>query len=457
MEPMPNSMSAEHRDLRLDFYRQSYDALRKIVRATGLLFLLSVVVFALFVFEPYTRIPELVLLDVLNAAGCIIWIVASFRPMNRLLLYTLTLAGVALVLVTNAGESVLLGDFMSIFLMTLAVNIFGVVLPWPTIWTAGMQGMVMVASISMGAYWKPFLIGPLVTTWIISLLSLVVHALLTHQRWEGFLNQHRIEQLNIELRAANELLQTHTDRLENELALARSIQQGLLPPSCPSWPGLDVVCYSKPALEVGGDFYSYHTFAHGHVALAVGDVSGKGVAAALLMAAGLSLFAATLSQDLSPGGRLAYLDQALVPYTRTRHQNCALSYVELNTRTLRVVNAGCIPPFIRRMHGAVEWPDVSGFALGYGLGSQCGYQEKVLDLPPGDLVVLISDGLVEAKNAQGDMFGFERFERAVAGGPIVSAQAMLSHLLAELAAFIGTTTPHDDITMVVFRVHGRMS
>ena len=252
------------------------------------------------------------------------------------------------------------------------------------------------------------------------------------------------------------------DRLHSDLVLAREIQQSLLPPPTPNWSDLEVVCYTQPAFEVGGDFYAYHASTQARVLLnkyilAVGDVSGKGVPAALLMATSLSQFDASLSLKLTPTERLAYLDETLMPYTKPRRQNCALCYVELvgiNTvrPVLKAINAGCIPPYLKHADGSVEWATIGGFALGQGLGAQAGYQEIRHLLLKGDMIILTSDGLVEASNTTPEMFGFERLEQAILSGPTSSAAAMLDHLKAEIAAYVGEAEPHDDITIVVVQV-----
>ena len=144
--------------------------------------------------------------------------------------------------------------------------------------------------------------------------------------------------------------------LQKELLLASQIQKSLLPPPTLERPGVVITCYSRPTIEIGGDFYSYHIFEDGRIALAMGDASGHGIPAALVMAASLSLFGATFSDELSPCDRLSQLDRELVPYTEPRHQNCAFCYVELDHHILFIANAGGIPPFIRRGSGEVERP-----------------------------------------------------------------------------------------------------
>jgi sigma-B regulation protein RsbU (phosphoserine phosphatase) len=250
------------------------------------------------------------------------------------------------------------------------------------------------------------------------------------------------------------------------LNLAHSIQQSLLPPSRPTWPNLELVCYSAPAREVGGDLYAYHAFnssttlegSSGRYAIAVGDVSGKGMPAALLMAVSLASFQSMVGQGLRPGEFLAYLDNALVPYTRTTRQNCALVYLEItppnhsNQGILRVGNAGCVMPIIRRVDGQVEWIEVGGIPLGVGLGATSGYEEVILSLSKGDLIILVSDGVIEANNANHEMFSFDRLEQAVRLGPQTSAEAMLDHLKRAGMAFVGETEPHDDMTLVVVQM-----
>ncbi len=271
--------------------------------------------------------------------------------------------------------------------------------------------------------------------------------------------RQRLEQALQESEARHRLM---ADRVQNDLVLAREIQQSLLPSATPNWPDLEVACYTQPALEVGGDFYAYHASTQARVLLskyilAVGDVSGKGVSAALYMATSLSQFDASLSLKLPPTKQLAYLDEALVPYMKSRRQNCALCYVELvgiNTvrPMLKAANAGCIPPYLKHADGSVEWAAIGGFALGQGLGAQAGYQEIRHLLAKGDMIVLTTDGLIEASNTSSEMFGFERLEQAILTGPASSAGDMLDHLKAELAAHVGQAEPHDDITIVVVQV-----
>ncbi|MDM8527010.1 SpoIIE family protein phosphatase [Anaerolineales bacterium HSG24] len=252
--------------------------------------------------------------------------------------------------------------------------------------------------------------------------------------------------------------------IQQELNIAQDIQQNLLPPPVPDWPDIEVICYNIPARKVGGDFYSYHRYPvtssttgdTERYGIAVGDISGKGISAALLMAASISQLDASFAQTYTPtpAERLVYLDKRLTPYAKPRRQNCAMCYVELimPQRSLQIVNAGCIPPYIRRANAPDEWPDIGGFALGQGLGSELGYQQISRQLSQGDLVILTSDGVVEANNPNNEMLGFDYLAKIMSDGPTDSAKTMLAYLEAELSAFVQMAEPHDDVTIVVIRI-----
>ncbi len=258
------------------------------------------------------------------------------------------------------------------------------------------------------------------------------------------------------LKSTNRQLQNLNDRLQRELILAQKIQRSLLPRLQPPRPSLDLAFYTAPAREVGGDFYAYQTFgakgAIDHLAIAVGDISGKGMPAALLMAVSLTALQAVITRPVDPSALLAQLDRAVEPYTRATHQNCAMCYAVASRDSLEVANAGCITPLIRRHDGTLEWVEAGGLPLGAGIEMESHYRQISLPVWPGDLVIFSTDGVVEAMNSQREMFSFERLEQAVAGGPSNGAAVMLDYLLAEVTAFTGGTEPHDDLTIVVLQV-----
>jgi sigma-B regulation protein RsbU (phosphoserine phosphatase) len=119
---------------------------------------------------------------------------------------------------------------------------------------------------------------------------------------------------------------------------------------------------------------------------------------------------------------------------------------------LEIVNAGGIPPFIKRCNGPVEHPLVGGFALGQELGAEAGYQQHSLALNRGDLIILTTDGVVEANNGNGNMLGFEQLEAIISAGPTTNANDMLAHLTSALSRFTGDAEQHDDFTIVIIQV-----
>jgi len=254
--------------------------------------------------------------------------------------------------------------------------------------------------------------------------------------------------------------------MQREINLARQIQESLLPPLHPEWSALDVVCYTMSAREIGGDLYTYHVFPAvdglmDSYIMVVGDVSGKGMPAALLMAVVVALFRPVVEQEFAPHEFLAQLDIHLQPYTESTHQNCALIYVEIvqvaglapsPQFTLRVANAGCVMPLVKFADGRVEWLEVGGMPLGTGFSQVWGYQELKLSLVKNDRVILTSDGVIEAMNSQREMFGFDRLEQTVRASQAPNAQAMVEEIKQAVLAFVGQAEPHDDLTVIVIQV-----
>lgn len=251
------------------------------------------------------------------------------------------------------------------------------------------------------------------------------------------------------------------ERMKQELEIARRTQLSLLPPCVPPAPGLDIAGDSQPAAEVGGDFYSYHTLGN-RLGIAVGDVSGKGMPAALLMALSAGILQAEASRAISSARMLASVDQALRPHAARSRANVGCCYVMVNldgeptpanqSFLFNIASAGMPSPLARYASGQTAWLDACGLPLGVP-GVQADYAEVEQKLERGDALILTSDGIVEAMNARGEMFGFERFEAAVAAAPLrESAQAALDFVLEQMHTFVGSCAPHDDVTLVIIRV-----
>lgn len=253
------------------------------------------------------------------------------------------------------------------------------------------------------------------------------------------------------------------DNSQKELDIAHEIQKNLLLPESPRWKNLDIVCFSESAKNVGGDLYTYFGFQNDKVLIskhiiAVGDVSGKGISAALLMATCLSHINHSIKTNLKLPERMSLLDELLQPFTKPQKQNCALCMVELigvNTNQVyaKVINAACIPPYIKRKNGTVEWIQSKGFALGQGIGSKFGYKEIKVDIQNGDTIVLVSDGVIEANNSKKELLGFEAFQSILEEAPNHSSKAMLSHIKKRIQMFTNNCEQHDDITIAIVRYH----
>lgn len=265
-----------------------------------------------------------------------------------------------------------------------------------------------------------------------------------------------------ELQLAYQNLKSLNDRLQSELDVARQVQRSLLPPPRPDWPDLAVFCYSFPTKDVGGNFYTYRAIDERRFAVAIGNISGNGMPAALLMAVFLALFQSVVGQGLAPSTLLVYLGNVIAPYLETNEQNCTLLYLEITPPLLlprggkakglvRAANAGYVPPLIKHIDGSVEWLKVTGPTLGASLVGELGYAEVTLKISSGDLIILTSDGVRKAVNAAGQFFGLHRLKQTVHDGPTKDAEKMLEHLKKELAKFVGEVAFSDDVTILVLQ------
>ena len=237
-------------------------------------------------------------------------------------------------------------------------------------------------------------------------------------------------------------------RFEQELEVARLIQQNFLPKELPALPGWQVAAYYRPAREVGGDFYDVIPLPDGRVAFVVGDVTDKGVPAALVMSATRSVLRASAQRLIEPGAVLERVNEHLCPdMPEKMFVTCLYGVLDPGSGLLRFANAGHDLPYVKTAHGVVELR-ARGMPLGLMPGMD--YEEKEAVLEPGDSVLLHSDGVVEAHDPDRDMFGFPRLKETVAGAP--GGQQLIDRVIADLEAFTGPDTEQeDDITMVTLQ------
>ena len=234
-------------------------------------------------------------------------------------------------------------------------------------------------------------------------------------------------------------------RYEQELEVARLIQSHFLPKSLPDLPGWQIAACYQPAREVGGDFYDVIPLADGRWGFVVGDVTDKGVPAALVMSATRSLLRAAAQRLIEPGEVLERVNEQLCPdMPEKMFVTCLYGVLDPTTGHLRFANAGHDLPYVKTAHGVVELR-ARGMPLGLMTGMP--YEEKEIVLEPGDSVLLHSDGVVEAHDPDRGMFGFPRLMKTVAESP--SGQALIDRVLSDLDDFTGPgAVQEDDITMV---------
>lgn len=239
------------------------------------------------------------------------------------------------------------------------------------------------------------------------------------------------------------------ERLEQELRVARLIQQTLLPKELPALPGWDIAAYYQPARAVGGDFYDFIYLADGRLGMVVGDVTDKGVPAALVMATTRAILRGAAAQTDSPGKVLEQANELLVPdIPRNMFVTCLYAILDPSTGHMRYANAGHDLPYRRHSNGAAELR-ATGMPLGLMPGMT--YDENETTLEPGDSVLFYSDGLVEAHNSARDLFSFPRLEALVAGHSGAGA-SLIEYLLGQLAAFTGADwEQEDDVTLVTLQ------
>jgi serine phosphatase RsbU (regulator of sigma subunit) len=240
------------------------------------------------------------------------------------------------------------------------------------------------------------------------------------------------------------------ERIEQELRVARLIQQTLLPKTLPGLPGYDVAAYYQPAREVGGDFYDFLELEDGRLGLVVGDVTDKGVPAALVMATTRTLLRAAAQRLFSPGEVLRLSNDALVTdIPPNMFITCLYTILEPEGGRLIYANAGHDLPYRRKAGRTGEGAEelrATGMPLGLMPGMS--YEEKEIVLEAGESVLFYSDGLVEAHDPQREMFGFPRLQGLV-GTHRGEGSSLIGFLLTELTRFTGEEwEQEDDITLV---------
>lgn len=236
--------------------------------------------------------------------------------------------------------------------------------------------------------------------------------------------------------------------MQEDLRVARSIQESLIPKSVPKVDKLDLFGYTAPAKEVGGDYYDWITLSDGRVGSVVADVSGKGMPAALLMAQLQAAFKAQAQLGFPPQQVVTTVNQFLANTMEpTRFVTLFYAVIDPHNNQLIYANAGHNPALLCRSDGKVEWLGLGGLML--SPVSMLPYDAFTVPFGLGDCLLVYTDGVTEAENASGTQWEEENLEKTVVAGARTTAAEVGTRVKAALEAFVGGALQTDDITMAV--------
>jgi len=239
-------------------------------------------------------------------------------------------------------------------------------------------------------------------------------------------------------------------QLERDIAMAREVQLRLLPPNAPEHPHAEMAVRFLPARAIGGDLYDFVDYGPGQTAIVLGDVSGKAAPAALFAALVSGIMRSAALQRPEPAQMLATLNDALQE-RRLESQYVTMLFALWNdeNRTLQVANSGAVQPVFCR---AGQSQTVRAEGLPLGLFPNVTYEEFNVATQPGDAIVFISDGILDAENEQGQMYGEERLSKLLCANREKHAARIAEAIMADVTRFQGTRDRFDDETIIVLRV-----
>jgi sigma-B regulation protein RsbU (phosphoserine phosphatase) len=282
---------------------------------------------------------------------------------------------------------------------------------------------------------------------------------LEHTRTHFFTDEHErvlttlAAQVAIAIENARlyQAVRTQERQLERDIAMAREVQLRLLPSEAPSHPHAEMAVRFLPARTIGGDLYDFVDYGSGRTAIVLGDVSGKAAPAALFSALVSGIMRAAAAQQPEPAEMLKLLNDALQE-RKLESQYVTMLFAVWNdeNQTLTVANSGAVQPVFCRSGQSVT-VKAEGFPL--GLFPDVTYEELNVATQPGDAIVFVSDGILDAENEEEEMYGEERLSNLLCAHRDEPARAIADAILEDVSRFQGAKDRFDDETIIVLRVH----
>jgi sigma-B regulation protein RsbU (phosphoserine phosphatase) len=243
-------------------------------------------------------------------------------------------------------------------------------------------------------------------------------------------------------------------RMEEELNIARDLQMSMLPATCPEIKGFEIAASSTPAREVGGDFYDFIEMGEDKVGMVIADVTGKSVSGALVMSSSRSVFRMLSEEHLNVSESMMRANRRLKKDVKTG-MFVALLFAVLDSkdRTVTLCSAGQTQPVhLSAKTDEAMLVDTEGDTFPLGILEDASYEETRLQLEPNDKIVLYTDGIVEAMNAEEEIFGFDRLLDVIKKASSLSADELLKVIKDKVNEFVGDAEQHDDLTIIVISV-----
>jgi len=257
-----------------------------------------------------------------------------------------------------------------------------------------------------------------------------------------------------ELEARNEELNRKQKIIDFDLRLAHNVQQELLPQSYPKIEGIEISAANFQVGEIGGDCFGFYKIDDKKLGAFIGDVSGKGIAAALVMSMVTILFGQLREQMDYPAKVLGSVNDIMYRHFGSRHSiylTCFFMTLDIETMTLTFSCAGHNPPFLYRS-SLDELVHLESEGFGLGMFSKVIYEENSIKVQPGDKIVLFTDGVVDSRNPDGKMFGLENLKKIITDNAAANSYRLTHFVVEELEEFAGTAPRQDDLTVIIITI-----